>query len=103
MRYSLHYRAGNPRTQTDEDARKIVESSVLRGYAPQGSDVPTVPAWPGTIPAGEYGLEFETDVSPDSRSAPGVPSWGACPPACGLAQTSADRTLRSRSRSPASC
>lgn len=55
MRYSLYYRSGNPRTQTDEDARKIVESSVLRGYAPQGSDVPTVPAWPGTIPAGEYG------------------------------------------------
>lgn len=80
MRYSLHYRARNPRTQTDEDARKIVESSVLRGYAPQGSDVPTVPAWPGTIPAGEYGLEFETDVSPDSRSAPGVPIWGACSP-----------------------
>jgi len=80
VRYSLHYRAGNPRTQTDEDARKIVESSVLRGYAPQGSDVPTVPAWPGTIPAGEYGLEFETDVSPDSRSAPGVPIWGACSP-----------------------
>jgi len=83
VRYSLHYRAGNPRTQTDEDARKIVESSVLRGYAPQGSDVPTVPAWPGTIPAGEYGLEFETDVSPtpDQRlaSRSGVPA----PPACG--------------------
>ena len=51
MRYSLYHRAGNPRTQTDEDARKIVESSVLPGYAPQGSDIPTVQAWPGEHPA----------------------------------------------------
>ena len=80
MRYSLYYRAGNPRTQTDEDTRKIVASSVLRGYAPQGSDIPTVQAWPGTIPAGEYGLEFETDVSPDPRSSPGVPIWRAGSP-----------------------
>ena len=76
MRYSLYYRASNPRTQTDEDTRKIVESSVLRGYASQGSDIPTVQAWPGTIPAGQYGLEFETDVSPDPRSPPGVPISG---------------------------
>ena len=75
VRYSLYHRAGNPRMQTDEDARKIVESSVLRGYAPQGSAIPTVQAWPGSIPAGEYGLEFETDVSPDPRSPPGVPIW----------------------------
>ena len=80
MRYSLYHRAGNPRTQTDEDARRIVASSVLRGYAPQGSDIPTVQAWPGTIPAGEYGLEFETDVSPDPRSPPGVPIWRAGSP-----------------------
>jgi hypothetical protein len=37
---------------------------VLRGHAPLSSDIPTVQAWPGTIPAGEYGLECETDVSP---------------------------------------
>ena len=80
MRYSLYYRAGNPHTQSDEDARKIVESSVLRGHAPQGSDIPTVQAWPGTIPPGEYGLEFETDVSPDARSPPGVPIWRAGSP-----------------------
>jgi hypothetical protein len=42
VRYSLYFRTGNPRTQTDEDARRIVESSVLRRYAPQGSDIPTV-------------------------------------------------------------
>ena len=52
----------------------------LRGYAPQGSDIPTAQAWPGTIPADEYGLEFETDVSTDRRSPPGVPIWRAgCP------------------------
>lgn len=77
MRYSVYHRAGNPRTQTDEDTRRIAESSVLRGYPPQGSDIPTVQAWPGTIPTGEYGVEFETDVSPDPRSAPGVPIWRA--------------------------
>jgi hypothetical protein len=80
VRYSVYSRTGNPRTQTDEDTRKIAESSVLRGYAPQGSDIPTVQAWPGTIPTGEYGLEFETTASPAPRSAPGVPIWRAGTP-----------------------
>ena len=43
--------------------------------APRGSDVPAVQAYVGPLPIGMHGVEFTTDVLPDSGSPPGQAYW----------------------------
>lgn len=37
--------------------------------------IPAVKAWDGPLPDGAIGVEFYTDVAPDSWSVPGWPEW----------------------------
>jgi hypothetical protein len=37
--------------------------------------IPAVKAWDGPLPADAVGVEFFTDVQPDSSSVPGWPEW----------------------------
>lgn len=37
--------------------------------------IPVVKAWDGPLPEGVIGVEFYTDIEPDSSSVPGWPEW----------------------------
>ena len=80
------HRAGNERTQTDEHTLAVVASGVLRGYSPQGSQIPCVKAWAGPLPTGRYGLEFTTEALPDPRGVPTRPLWRAGSPGVRLGE-----------------
>ena len=47
----------------------------IRGYPALGSLIPKVKAYAGPLPSGKSGIEFTTDVLPDSGGAPGRPTW----------------------------
>jgi hypothetical protein len=70
----FYHRVEAPK-QTASDARKQQDSAELWGYPPQGSEIPTVQAYDGRLPASIRGIEFTTIVLPDARSAPGQPRW----------------------------
>jgi len=40
-----------------------------------GSDIPAVQAYTGPLPRGRRGIEFSTDIEPDSGSPPGQAYW----------------------------
>lgn len=71
VRYSLYYRAGNPRTQTDEDARKIIESSVLRGVRTAGQRHPDRAGLAGDHP----GWRVRAGVRDGRFPRPAVTTW----------------------------
>ncbi|WP_393087748.1 RHS repeat-associated core domain-containing protein [Streptomyces sp. LN704] len=79
--YGPFHRLGNEKTQTAEDALKIVESGELWGKAPQQGGNATAQAWRGPIPknAKPGSLEFYTTVKPKpyNRSLPGQGAWEA--------------------------
>jgi hypothetical protein len=65
-------------TQTREDAVKQQESMTIEGFPERNiaqSDIPKAKAYDGSIPEGEEGIEFTTDVTPDNGSRPGKPCW----------------------------
>lgn len=62
-------------TQTPEDADKIEKSGELWGKVPREGDRPTAQAYAGPLPPGARGVEFDTDVSPDTGCRPHYPSW----------------------------
>ena len=70
----------------DEDC-KILQSEEIWGMAPKNifqSDIPKVKAYDGKLPPGAMGIEFETDVRPDSGHVPGKPTWSAKPKRAGI-------------------
>jgi hypothetical protein len=61
-------------TQTKEDAIKQQDSMTIEGFPERNisqSNIPKAKAYDGSIPEGEEGIEFTTDVAPDNGSRPG--------------------------------
>ena len=48
------------------------------------SDIPKVKAYDGELPSGQTGIEFETEVKPDSGHVPGKPTWSVKPKRAGV-------------------
>lgn len=69
-----YFRVHSP-TQTDDDARRIIETSRLRGRIPRFGAFPKVQAYRGPLPADTAGIEFTTAAPPDPQSPPGQASW----------------------------
>jgi hypothetical protein len=71
-----------------EEVRKILESNEIWGTSPRNflqSDIPKVKAYDGKLPADAKGIEFETEIPPDSGHVPGKPTWSAKPKRKGVA------------------
>ena len=62
-------------TQTFDVAKLQEQTGEMWGRAPRNSDIPKVQAWEGPLPEGKQGVEFYTDVAPDTGGAPGRPTW----------------------------
>jgi hypothetical protein len=72
-----YYRTESP-TQTAETAKLQQETLEIWGFPPQNiyqSDIPKVKAYKGKLPEGRRGIEFTTDILPDSGCRPGDPRW----------------------------
>jgi len=70
-----------------DEVRMILESKEIWGMAPRNlfqSDIPKVKAYDGKLPAEARGIEFETEVQPDSGHVPGKPTWSAKPKRAGI-------------------
>ncbi|MEM9422668.1 MAG: RHS repeat-associated core domain-containing protein, partial [Pseudomonadota bacterium] len=61
--------------QTPSDARIVQETGELFGTAPRGSDVPTVQAFAGPLPAGARGIEFTTSAQGTTNFLSGQVRW----------------------------
>jgi len=71
---TIYHRVESP-TQTNEDARRQEQRGEMWGYPARGSDQPKVKAYVGKLPAAKRGIEFSTDISPDSHCPPGLAYW----------------------------
>ena len=74
MRETYH-RLESP-TQSPALAQQQKASGEVWGHPSRYSFLPKVRAYEGPLPAGEKGIEFETDVDPDPGSPPGKAVWG---------------------------
>ncbi len=72
-------------TQTAKDARLQETNEQLWGRAPQGSEIPAAQAYTGPLPAGRRGIEFSTEVKPDSGTVPGQANWSRARPGVEIA------------------
>ena len=63
MRYGPFHRLESP-TQTVEDALQQVASGEIWGRPARGSNIPSVKAYRNTLPAGERGIQFTTEIAP---------------------------------------
>jgi len=70
----LYHRLESP-TQPPDMAIVQQRSGTIRGYPALGSHIPKVKADDGPLPVDARGIEFTTDVPPDSGCAPGWPMW----------------------------
>jgi hypothetical protein len=72
------YHRLNSSTQTKEDAIRQQASMRIEGFPARNtsqSDIPKAKAYEGPLPEGAEGVEFTTEVDPDSGSRPGQPCW----------------------------
>jgi hypothetical protein len=69
-----YYRLESP-TQTSDDARNQEKSLEIWGKPARGSDIPKVKAYVGILPPDKRGIEFTTDVEPDSHTPKGSAYW----------------------------
>ena len=74
MPHQYYFRRESP-TQTLQLARKVATDRELRGKTNRFSVLPSVDAFVGPLPDGEFGMEFATDVPPDPGSPPGRARW----------------------------
>ena len=72
--YGPFHRKESP-TQTAETARMQEISGEIWGKSPRGSDVPTVQAYTGPLPDGASGIEFYTNVTPNSGTPRRKANW----------------------------
>lgn len=70
----LYHRRESP-TQPPDIVFVQQQSGTIRGYPALGSHIPKVKAYAGPLPVDASGIEFMTDVPPDSGCAPGWPMW----------------------------
>ncbi len=76
----LIYRRLESGTQSLEAAAMQEASGEIWGRPAQNtfaSDFPKAKAYEGPLPEGARGVEFATDVPPDSGHKPGIPTWGS--------------------------
>jgi len=74
---STYHRVVSP-TQTLSDIQQQILSLEIWGRPPRNiyqSDIPKVKAFVGRLPAGKKGIQFTTDVPPDTGTRPGRASW----------------------------
>jgi hypothetical protein len=72
-----YYRLESP-SQTSETAERQQNTLEIWGSPPRNmyqSDIPKVKAYEGKLPEGKRGIEFTTDIMPDSGCRPGEPVW----------------------------
>lgn len=62
-------------TQTCQIAVLQCESGEIWGKEPRGGFRPTVQAYPLEIPQGRRGIEFQTNILPDSMGSPFEARW----------------------------
>jgi len=74
MAAAIYHRVESP-TQTQTDAMAQQKSGELWGFPARGSDVPKVKAYAGPLPAEMRGIEFSTEVPPDTSCPPGYALW----------------------------
>lgn len=67
----MYHRIENGSTQTDALAEIQRDSGEIWGSPPRGSYIPTVQAFEGPLRTGDAGIEFITNVQPDSGGVPG--------------------------------
>lgn len=65
--YGPYHRRESP-TQTAAHARLQVASGEVWGRPARGSQIPSVKAYVGSLPGGQRGIEFHTEVPPDPGS-----------------------------------
>jgi hypothetical protein len=61
-----------------EDWNEYCKQGKLCGGPPRGiyrSDIPKAKAYAGSLPIGQKGVEFTTDVTPDPYGHPCQPTW----------------------------
>ena len=68
------YRVESP-TQTTADAERQQRTGEIWGKTARSGAWPKVKAYVGRLPDGDRGVEFETDVRPDSGCPPGHAYW----------------------------
>lgn len=69
-----YHRLESP-TQTPEDAKKQEESLEIWGKPARFSDIPKVKAYRGSLPPNTRGIEFTTDMEPDTDTPPHFAFW----------------------------
>ncbi len=74
MPQDLFHRVENPTTQTTEIAKMQEQSREIWGRPARGSGLPSVKAYPGTLPD-RRGIEFTTDIEPKPNGAPNQAQW----------------------------
>jgi hypothetical protein len=86
------------RTQTEEDAIKQQASMRIEGLPQRNtsqSDIPKAKAYEGSLPEGEEGVEFTTDIDPDSGDRPGQPRWSGPRPGVTVEDDRASLAIKS--------
>ena len=73
----IYHRKYNHRTQTDEHADQQLTSQELWGKPPYGSEIAKAQAYEGSLPDGMSGIEFRTNIEPDTNTPPGMAYWTA--------------------------
>ncbi|NJO93487.1 MAG: hypothetical protein HC820_02360 [Hydrococcus sp. RM1_1_31] len=76
-----YHRRESP-TQTPTVAKLQEESMEIWGTPPRNifqSNIPKVQAYEGSLPADARGIEFTTDIEPDSGTPPGIACWSNDP------------------------
>jgi hypothetical protein len=85
-------------TQTKEDAIKQESSMRIEGLPERNisqSDIPKAKAYEGSLPEGEEGIEFTTDINPDNGGRPGHPRWSGPRPGVAVENDRASLEIRS--------
>jgi len=62
-------------TQSVADAARQEATGEIWGRAPRWGFRPKVKAFQGPIPTGMRGIEFETEIAPDTGCPPGLALW----------------------------
>jgi hypothetical protein len=92
-----YYRLKSP-TQTEEDAIKQKASMRIEGLPERHisqSDIPKAKAYEGSLPEGAEGIEFTTDIDPDSGGRPGHPRWSGLRPGVTVEDDRASLAIKS--------
>lgn len=72
--WPVYHRLETP-TQTSDEAKLQEQSQEIWGKVPRYGVHPAVQAYDGPLPKGKRGIEFRTDVPPDSTAHPSRREW----------------------------